>query len=178
MKLRSLRLSSYCDLCACAGECFSLDREAFTFTNYDLNVRVEPGQQRLGARGKITLRNDSATPQKIAVLQISSSLDWRSIKAAGKQLQFVSQPYHLRHRSHRRAFRSHRDFAGGGCTQGHSRSGDRLRRRDRARCDAAHADRRAGSTPQQFRLGPDQYEIHGRARSRKCGVVPDRDRSG
>ena len=33
------------------------------------------------------------TPQKIAVLQISSSLDWRSIKAGGKQVQFVSQPY-------------------------------------------------------------------------------------
>jgi hypothetical protein len=72
---------------------FSLDREAFTFTNYDLNVRVEPEQQRLGVRGKIMLRNDSAIPQKIAVLQISSSLDWRSIKLAGKPLQFVSQPY-------------------------------------------------------------------------------------
>src|SRR5208282_4410327 len=58
-----------------------------------LNVRIEPQQQRLGVRGKITLRNDSSTPQKIAVLQISSSLDWRSIKAAGKQVQFVTQPY-------------------------------------------------------------------------------------
>jgi hypothetical protein len=56
-------------------------------------VRVEPVQQRLGVRGKITLRNDSATPQRIAVLQISSSLDWRSIKAGGKQLQFVAQPF-------------------------------------------------------------------------------------
>src|SRR5277367_6206111 len=83
-------------LCVLSGlivSSFALDREAFTFTNYDLNVRIEPEQQRLGARGKITLRNDSATPQKIAVLQISSSLSWRSIKAGGKQLQFVSQPY-------------------------------------------------------------------------------------
>src|SRR5271156_4201219 len=71
----------------------SLDREAFTFTNYDLNVQLEPGQHRLGVRGKITLRNDSSTPQKIAVLQISSSLDWRSIKAGDKPLQFVAQPY-------------------------------------------------------------------------------------
>ncbi|HWY22980.1 MAG TPA: hypothetical protein VNX26_17265 [Candidatus Acidoferrum sp.] len=83
-----------CVLCNSALNAFSLDREAFTFTKYDLNVRVEPEQQRLGARGKITLRNDSATPQKTAVLQISSSLDWRSITAGGgKQLQFVSQPY-------------------------------------------------------------------------------------
>jgi hypothetical protein len=82
-----------CALCAFVVNCFSLDREAFSFTNYDLNVRVEPDQQRLGVRGKITLRNDSSTPQKIAVLQISSSLDWRSIKAANEQLQFISQPY-------------------------------------------------------------------------------------
>jgi peptidase M1-like protein len=88
-----LRLLSLCFLCAALANAFSLDREAFTFTLYDLNVRVEPGQQRLGVRGKITLRNDSPTPQKLAVLQISSSLDWRSITAGGKQLQFVSQPY-------------------------------------------------------------------------------------
>jgi hypothetical protein len=93
MKLRSLRFCFLCALCASVVNAFSLDREAFTFTNYDLNVRLEPGQQRLGARGKITLRTDSPTPQLIAVLQISSSLDWRSIKAGGKQLQFVSQPY-------------------------------------------------------------------------------------
>jgi hypothetical protein len=87
------RLCFLCVLFASALNAFSLDREAFTFTNYDLNVRVEPEQQRLGVRGKVTLRNDSAAPQKIAVLQISSSLDWRSIKANGKPLQFVAQPY-------------------------------------------------------------------------------------
>jgi hypothetical protein len=73
--------------------CFSLDREAFSFTNYDLNLRVEPEQHRLGVRGKVTLRNDSQTPQKVAVLQISSSLAWRAIKAGDKTLQFVTQPY-------------------------------------------------------------------------------------
>jgi hypothetical protein len=78
---------------ALVANAFSLDREAFTFTSYDLNVRVEPEQQRLEVRGKITLRNDSRTPQKIAVLQISSSLNWRSIKAGGNPLQFVAQPY-------------------------------------------------------------------------------------
>ncbi|MGA8343033.1 MAG: hypothetical protein WB781_13945 [Candidatus Sulfotelmatobacter sp.] len=82
-----------CLLYASAVNCLSLDREAFSFTNYDLNVQVEPEQHRLGVRGKITLRNDSQTPQKIAVLQISSSLDWRSIKAGDKAVQFVTQPY-------------------------------------------------------------------------------------
>jgi hypothetical protein len=86
-----------CVLCGSVLSCFSLDREAFTFTNYDLNLQIEPEQHRLGVRGKITLRNDSPTPQKIAVLQISSSLDWRTIKLSGsdggKPVQFVTQPY-------------------------------------------------------------------------------------
>jgi len=77
----------------CVVNTFALDREAFTFTKYDLNVRIEPEQQRLGVRGKITLRNDSPVPQKIAVLQISSSLSWRSIKGGNTSLQFVTQPY-------------------------------------------------------------------------------------
>ena len=72
---------------------FAIDREAFTFTKYELDARIERDQQRLGVRGRLTLRNDSNTPQKIAILQISSSLDWRSIRADDKQLQFVSQPY-------------------------------------------------------------------------------------
>src|SRR5712691_707955 len=82
-----------CVLCASVVICFALDRDAFTFTRYDLNLRIEPEQQRLAARGKITLRNDSASPQKNAVLQISSSLSWRSIQSHGKALQFVAQPY-------------------------------------------------------------------------------------
>jgi len=80
-------------LCASVVNCFSLDREAFTFTNYDLNLQIDPEQHRLGVRGKITLRNDSPTPQRIAVLQISSSLDWRAIKVGDKAVQFVTQPY-------------------------------------------------------------------------------------
>ena len=72
---------------------FCLDREAFTFTKYDLDVRIEPEQQRLSVRGSLTLRNDSASPQKNVALQISSSLTWRSIQADARPLQFVSQSY-------------------------------------------------------------------------------------
>jgi hypothetical protein len=93
MKSRNLCFYLVTVLCVLAFNAFALDREAFTFTNYDLNVRVEPGQQRLAVRGKITLRNDSSAPQKTAVLQISSSLNWLSVKAGGKPLQFTSQPY-------------------------------------------------------------------------------------
>ena len=82
-----------CVLCGLSSLSFALEREAFTITKYDLEIRLEPEQQRLGARGKITLRNDSDHPQKIAALQISSSLDWRSIRVDGKAVQYVSQPY-------------------------------------------------------------------------------------
>ena len=88
-------LKTLCVLCVVCGAsfCFALDREAFSITNYDLDLQIDPAQHRLGVRGKIALRNDSATPQKNAVLQISSALDWRAIKAGDKALQFLSQPY-------------------------------------------------------------------------------------
>jgi hypothetical protein len=72
---------------------FSLDRESFSITNYDLSLQLDPQQHRLGARGRITLRNDSNAPQRIAVLQVSSSLGWRSIKAGDKAVQYVTQPF-------------------------------------------------------------------------------------
>ncbi|MGH9500218.1 MAG: hypothetical protein ACRD3L_13840 [Terriglobales bacterium] len=83
-------LSVFCGLVSPA---LALDREAFTFTNYNLDVRVEPEQQRLGVRGRITLRNDSAVAQKNLVLQVSSTLAWRSIQVAGKPVQFETHDY-------------------------------------------------------------------------------------
>jgi len=80
-------------LCGVVVPGLALDREAFTFTKYDLDVRVEPEQQRLGVRGRITLRNDSTAPQNDIALQISSTLDWRSIQIAGKAVEFVTHEY-------------------------------------------------------------------------------------
>lgn len=78
----------------CSSACFAaLDRGAFTFTSYDLEMRVDPSGQALAARGKITLRNDSSQPQSVAALQISSSLTWRLVQVAGKPVQFETQPY-------------------------------------------------------------------------------------
>lgn len=88
---RLLVLAGIC--CLFVTTTFALDRDAFTFTKYDLNVRVEPEQQRLAVRGRITLRNDSQAAQKNAELQISSSLEWRSIRVGGKSIQFVTQVY-------------------------------------------------------------------------------------
>lgn len=85
-----------CVLCVVCGLnvlAAALDREAFTIAKYDLEIHLDPRQQRLGARGKIVLRNDSSYPQKIAALQISASLSWRSIRVDGKTVQYASQPY-------------------------------------------------------------------------------------
>ncbi|HSB74128.1 MAG TPA: hypothetical protein VLC12_00680, partial [Terriglobales bacterium] len=79
---------------ACASMCFgALDRGAFTFTNYDLELRVDPAGQALAARGKISLRNDSRQAQSVAAMQISSSLSWRLVQVAGKPVQYETQPF-------------------------------------------------------------------------------------
>jgi hypothetical protein len=80
-------------VCGLGLPCFALDREAFTITKYDLEIQLEPDQQRLGARGRIRLRNDSDHPQKVVALQISSSLNWRAIRVTDKAVQYVTQPY-------------------------------------------------------------------------------------
>lgn len=89
----ALLLCVLCVLCGYVVRASALDREAFSVTNYDLHLQIDPEQHRLGVRGKITLRNDSAVSQKNGVLQISSSLDWKSIKSGDTVLQFVTQPY-------------------------------------------------------------------------------------
>ncbi len=90
---RSAKALCFLSILCVTASAFSLDREAFSIGNYDLKAQVDLEQKRLGVRGKITLRNDTSIPQKIAVLQISSSLDWRAIKADGKLLQYITQPY-------------------------------------------------------------------------------------
>ena len=82
-----------CALLALALPSMALDREAFTFTRYDLDATIDTSQQRLGMRGKITLRNDSDSVQRNVVLQISSSLHWVSIQIAGKAANFITQAY-------------------------------------------------------------------------------------
>ena len=82
-----------CAMLAFAFPSMALNREAFTFTRYELDATIDASQQRLGMRGKVTLRNDSDTPQRNVVLQISSSLHWVSIQTAGRQADFITQTY-------------------------------------------------------------------------------------
>jgi hypothetical protein len=71
----------------------AVDRNAFTFVRYDLDARVMPAEKALAVRGRLTLRNDSAVPQRSVVLQVSSSLMWDSIESGGEDLEWVSNPY-------------------------------------------------------------------------------------
>ena len=82
-----------CVLCVLCGEGFSLDRTAFTFLAYDLEIRVDPAGQSLAARGKMRLRNDSNIAQSELALQISSSLTWRLVTVNGKDVQYTGNAY-------------------------------------------------------------------------------------
>lgn len=79
-------------LSACSAA-HALDRNAFTFTSYDLRLRVMPASHVLTGEGTVSLRNDSRTPQKNVSLQISSTLDWKTIRLGDKELPFVSLRY-------------------------------------------------------------------------------------
>jgi len=85
----------FCVLCVLCGwhSARALDRQAFTFTDYDLRIKITPATKTLEAEGKVTLRNDTEQPQRNPVLQISSALDWDAITVAGKPVQYLAQPY-------------------------------------------------------------------------------------
>ena len=98
LQITNLKLKIFlCVLCVLCGEislhAAALDRDAFTFTAYDLRAQVVPGDQTFEARGHITLRNDSPSPQRFISLQISSTLDWKSIKIAGKPVAYTTGSY-------------------------------------------------------------------------------------
>jgi hypothetical protein len=89
--VKSLKL--LCVLCVLCVGCFGLDRDAFTFVNYDLHARITPAAHGFSVEGKVMLRNDSQVPQKNVSLQISSTLEWQSIRVEGKDVVYATQPY-------------------------------------------------------------------------------------
>jgi len=82
-----------CGLCVLCGSAFCVDRTAYTFIRYDLEIRIDPEGHAIAARGKIGVRNDSNAAQRNLTLQISSSLAWRLIESGGKPLQYVADEY-------------------------------------------------------------------------------------
>ncbi|MDR3745636.1 MAG: hypothetical protein P4K80_05840 [Acidobacteriaceae bacterium] len=55
------------------------ERNALTYTAYDLDVHLTPATAGISVRAGLSVRNDSATPLRRLVLQISSSLHWDAL---------------------------------------------------------------------------------------------------
>ena len=64
------------------------ERQAVTFTDFDLDVRLRSAAQQIAVRALVTVRNDGKTPLVHIPLQISSSLNWERIRVNGKDVAF------------------------------------------------------------------------------------------
>jgi len=81
-------------LCIIASAwCRALDRNAFTITEYRLDVMIDRATHVMTVEGKLNLRNDSKAPQKNVSLQISSSLAWDRITLNDIALEYLAEPY-------------------------------------------------------------------------------------
>ena len=65
------------------------EREAVTYTAFDMDVHLRPAAQQLAVRALLTVRNDGHSPLAHIPLQISSSLDWETIRLAGRDVAFT-----------------------------------------------------------------------------------------
>ncbi|HMD77193.1 MAG TPA: hypothetical protein VKG86_07445 [Terracidiphilus sp.] len=64
------------------------ERQAVTFTDFDLDVRLRTDEQHIAVRALLTVRNDGKTPLVHIPLEISSSLNWERIRVNGKDVAF------------------------------------------------------------------------------------------
>lgn len=64
------------------------ERQAVTFTDFDLDVHLRPAEKHIAVRGLITVRNDGKTPLAHIPLQISSSLTWERIRINAHDVVF------------------------------------------------------------------------------------------
>jgi len=59
------------------------ERQAVTYTAFDMDVHLRPAEHQIAVRAIMTLRNDGKTPLAHLPMQISSSLNWERIRAEG-----------------------------------------------------------------------------------------------
>jgi hypothetical protein len=59
------------------------DRQAVTFTAFDMDVHLSPAEQSIAVRALVTVRNDGKAPLARIPLQLSSSLNFERIRLAG-----------------------------------------------------------------------------------------------
>jgi len=65
------------------------EREALTFAAFDIDVHLRPAAQQIAVRALLTVRNDGHSPLAHIPLQVSSSLDWETIRLAGHDVAFT-----------------------------------------------------------------------------------------
>jgi len=65
------------------------DRQAVTFTDFDMDVHLRLAEQRIAVRALVTLRNDGKAPLTRIPLQLSSTLAWERIRLLGKDAPFT-----------------------------------------------------------------------------------------
>jgi hypothetical protein len=64
------------------------EREATTFTDFDMDVHLRTEAHQIAVRALLTVRNDGKVPLNRVPLQISSSLTWDRIRVQGKDAEF------------------------------------------------------------------------------------------
>ncbi len=89
----SRKLAPILALVAASLAAHALDRQAFTFTSYNLKVTIDPATSGFAVTGSLQARNDSAAPQKSLTMQISNSLQWSAVSVGKEQVPWVQQSY-------------------------------------------------------------------------------------
>jgi hypothetical protein len=64
------------------------ERQAVTFTDFDMDVRLHSADQHIVVRALITVRNDGNKPLAHIPLQISSSLNWERVRINARDVAF------------------------------------------------------------------------------------------
>lgn len=64
------------------------ERQAVTFTAFDMDVHLRPAVHEIAVRAQLTVRNDGKTPLGHIPLQLSSQLNWERIRVDDKDVAF------------------------------------------------------------------------------------------
>jgi hypothetical protein len=67
------------------------ERQALTFLSYDLDVHLQPREHAMAVRARVLVRNDSDKPLSRLALQISSTLQWTSVRVADAPAAYSQQ---------------------------------------------------------------------------------------
>jgi hypothetical protein len=64
------------------------ERQAVTFTDFDMDVHLRSAEQHIAVRALVTVRNDGKAPLARIPLQLSSSLNWERIRVNSRDVTF------------------------------------------------------------------------------------------